>query len=399
MKNQNINKINNILHITELDLHDKKVLIRVDFNVIIEDNKIISDTRIQASIPTILFALQNNAKVILMSHLGRPKEGIYQEHFSLFPIVKYLKNILYQYNIYYTKDIDSIDINAGELILVENVRFNIGEKNNDISLSKKYAKICDIFVMDAFGSAHRKEASTFGVGFFSKIACAGLLLISELQALEKALQNPKRPMTAIVGGSKISTKFKLLESLSIIADTVIVGGGIANTFLAIENNIGNSLYEPKFIELAKKIKKKYNILIPVDSKVGKNFSKSEQAILKKPSEINKNEEIMDIGNHSIQNITKILKKSKTILWNGPVGVFEFPNFSLGTIELAKQISKSNAYSIAGGGETLSVIEKLQIKNKISYISTGGGAFLKFIEGKILPAIQMLELCKKKYLKK
>ncbi|CAL4322770.1 Phosphoglycerate kinase [Buchnera aphidicola (Myzocallis carpini)] len=391
--------MNNILHITELDLHDKKVLIRVDFNVIIEDNKIISDTRIQASIPTILFALQNNAKVILMSHLGRPKEGIYQEHFSLFPIVKYLKNILYQYNIYYTKDIDSIDINAGELILVENVRFNIGEKNNDISLSKKYAKICDIFVMDAFGSAHRKEASTFGVGFFSKIACAGLLLISELQALEKALQNPKRPMTAIVGGSKISTKFKLLESLSIIADTVIVGGGIANTFLAIENNIGNSLYEPKFIELAKKIKKKYNILIPVDSKVGKNFSKSEQAILKKPSEINKNEEIMDIGNHSIQNITKILKKSKTILWNGPVGVFEFPNFSLGTIELAKQISKSNAYSIAGGGETLSVIEKLQIKNKISYISTGGGAFLKFIEGKILPAIQMLELCKKKYLKK
>ena len=386
-------KKNSMIYMTDINLKYKTVLIRVDFNVVIKNNKIISDTRIRASLPTIIYALKKKAKVILMSHIGRPKEGEYQEKLSMLPIAKYLKKILHKYNIHFSKTLNIPEFLPGELLILENVRFNIGEKNNDIQLSKKYAQLCDIFVMDAFGSAHRKEASTFGVGFYAKMACAGLLLISEIQALKKALKNPQRPMTAIIGGSKISTKFKLLESLSIISDIVIVGGGIANTFLAIENNIGKSLYEPKFIQLAKKIKNKYNFLIPVDSRVGIEFSNSTPAIIKKPYQINQNEEIMDIGNQSIKNIKNIIKKSKTILWNGPIGVFEFPNFAIGTIELAKSISMSNAYSIAGGGETISVIEQLNIQNKISYISTGGGAFLEFIEGKKLPAIYMLEYFK------
>ncbi|CAL4322623.1 Phosphoglycerate kinase [Buchnera aphidicola (Pterocallis alni)] len=385
--------MNSIKHMTEVDLHNKTVLIRVDFNVPIQDNKILSDDRIKASIPTIKLALKKNARVIIMSHLGRPKEGIYEEKFSLFPIFQYLKKIFYKNNVIFSKKLENINMQKNDLLILENVRFNIGEKKNDINLSQKYASLCDIFVMDAFGSAHRKEASTFGVGIYAKIACAGPLLISEIYYLTKALKNPKRPMTAIIGGAKISTKFKLLTSLSKIANTVIVGGGIANTFLAIKYNIGKSLHEPKYINLAKKIKKQNNIIIPVDSRVGTSFSKLSQAVIKKPCDINQNEEIMDIGDESIKNIQKIIENSNTILWNGPLGVFEFPNFSIGTKALAKSISKSNSFSIAGGGETLSVINMLNIRKKISYISTGGGAFLEFIEGKKLPAIHMLE---KKY---
>lgn len=381
----------NIMHMTKLDLSNKTVLIRVDFNVSIENGKILSDIRIKASLPTIHLALKQNAKVIVMSHLGRPQEGKYEQKFSLQPIAKYLKNHFNKHNVYFSKTLNVKKIQSGELLLLENVRFNLGEKCNDIHLSQKYASLCDIFVMDAFGCSHRKEASTCGVGTFADTACAGLLLIQELDHLQKALKNPARPMTAIIGGSKISTKFKLLKKLSSIADNVIVGGGIANTFLAIDYNIGNSLYEPKFLKIAEEIKNQNkNILIPVDSRVGKKFSKSTQAVVKKPNEILPNEEIMDIGDKSIKNISNIIKQSKTILWNGPLGVFEFPNFCIGTKQLAYNIANSSAFSIAGGGETLSVINMFNLQEKISYISTGGGAFLEFVEGKKLPAIYVLE---------
>lgn len=385
----------NIIHMKDIDLYNKRVLIRVDFNVPLNNNIILSDNRIQASIPTIKYALKEHAKVILMSHVGRPTEGKYDTKLSIQPIIQYLKKIFHKNKVYYSNNLKPITIQSGELLVLENVRFNPGEKNNDDILSKRYANLCDIFVMDAFGSAHRKEASTYGVGMFSKIACAGLLLTSEILALKKALKNPKQPMISIVGGAKISTKFKLLKQLSNISDTVIVGGGIANTFLAIDYNIGKSLHEPQFIPLAKKIREKNNILIPVDSRVGTEFSKNSSAIVKKPYQIQNNEEIMDIGDESIQNMIKTLKKAKTILWNGPMGVFEFPNFAVGTKALAKNISKNQAFCIAGGGETINVIDMFNIKNKISYISTGGGAFLEFVEGKKLPAIQMLEVSKKK----
>ncbi|WP_343182429.1 phosphoglycerate kinase [Buchnera aphidicola] len=391
--------IKNIIHMNELNLYHKTVLIRVDFNVTIQDGKILSDKRIQASIPTIQMALKQNAKIIIMSHLGRPTEGKFEEKFSLLPIVKYLKKIFKNHKVFLSKELKKIKLYPKEICILENVRFNYGEKENNDELSKKYASLCDIFIMDAFGSAHRKEASTFGVGFFSKIACAGPLLINELNILKKHLHHPQRPMTAIIGGAKISTKFKLLKKISSIADHVIVGGGIANTFLAIDYNIGKSLHEPKFIQLAKKIREtRNNILVPIDSRVGKNFSKSEKSVMKTPDKIFSNEEIMDIGDKSIKNIKKIIQKSKTIIWNGPLGVFEFPNFCIGTKELAYSIAKSNAFSIAGGGETLSVIEILNIKKEISYISTGGGAFLQFIENENLPIIDMLKKVKNKLYK-
>ncbi|CAL4322778.1 Phosphoglycerate kinase [Buchnera aphidicola (Panaphis juglandis)] len=385
-----------MIQMKDLNLYNKTLLIRVDFNVPIKNQKILFDTRIKSTIPTINFALKKKSKIILMSHLGRPKEGNSEKCFSMFPIFEYLKKFFYKNNVYFSNNLEIKKMKIGDIRILENVRFNIGEKKNDIELSKKYANLCDIFVMDAFASAHRKEASTVGAGKFSKIACAGPLFIKEITALKKSLKNPKRPMTAIVGGSKISTKFNILKKLSVIADTVIVGGGIANTFLAIDNDIGKSLHEKKFIPLAKKLRDTNKILIPVDSRVGTNFSKNAIAIQKKPNSIKKNEEIMDIGDISIRNIKNIIKRSKTILWNGPLGVFEFPNFCIGTKKLAQYISKSNAFSIAGGGETLSVIKIFKIQNNISYISTGGGAFLEFVEGKKLPVIKMLE---KKYTNK
>ncbi|QCI20579.1 phosphoglycerate kinase [Buchnera aphidicola (Brachycaudus cardui)] len=380
-----------IQKMTSLNITGKTVLIRSDLNVPIKNGIIQSDARILAALPTIELAIKKRAKVIIMSHLGRPKEGMYTKKYSLFPIFEYLKQKLHQTNIYflndYTKD---IKLDLGEVAILENVRFNKGELSNSNELSKKYSDLCDIFIMDAFGSAHRMQASTYGVGKFVKIACAGLLLIKEIKELKKALKNPKRPMTAIIGGSKVSTKFDILNKLCEIADTVIVGGGIANTFLAIDYKIGKSLHELDFIFEAKKLRDKYNIIVPIDSRVGRNFNKTEKSIIKSPSNIKEDEEIMDFGDKSIENVLKVIRKSQTIIWNGPVGVFEFPYFRKGTEIIAKEIAKSNAFSIAGGGDTLSVIDMFNIKNDISYISTGGGAFLEFIEGKKLPAIYILE---------
>lgn len=378
-------------NITEINLTNKTVLIRSDLNVPIENGLIQSEARILAALPTINFALKKNAKIIILSHLGRPKEGVYEQKYSLLPIFEYLKKKLNNTKIYFSNNfLNDIKLNAGEIAILENVRFNRGESSNCEKLAKKYSNLCDIFVMDAFATAHRKQASTYGIGKFVKIACAGILFRNEINSLKKALKAPKRPMVAIVGGSKVSTKFNVLHKLSKIADTIIVGGGIANTFLAIDYKIGKSLHEPEFILQATQLRNKYNIVTPIDSRVGKKFCKSERSNMKLPSNILEDEEIMDIGDQTIKKITHILKNAKTIIWNGPVGVFEFPHFRTGTETLAKTIAYSDAFSIAGGGDTLSVIDMFDIKDRISYISTGGGAFLEFIEGNKLPAIIMLE---------
>ncbi len=378
---------------SDLDLLGKRVLIRADLNVPIKDGKVISDARIRASLPTIRYALKQGARVIVTSHLGRPIEGEYNEVFSLLPVVLCLKEYL-GVPICLVKDyLDGIDTVENKLIVLENVRFNKGEEKDDELLSKKYAKLCDVYVMDAFGAAHRTHASTHGVSKFAPLSCAGLLLCSELEALSKALQNPARPMVAIVGGSKLSTKITLLDSLSKIADQVIVGGGIANTFIAAKgHNIGQSLYEPSFIKKAQELLKTYDIPVPTDVRITTKFSDTAIAVMKNINEINDDEQILDIGDVSANHLAMILKKAKTILWNGPVGVFEFHNFRKGTEIVASAIASSTAFSIAGGGDTLAVIDLLGITNKISYISTGGGAFLKFVEGKKLPAVIMLEKC-------
>ena len=380
-----------VIKMTDLDLAGKRVLIRADLNVPVKEGKVTSDARIRASLPTIELALKQGAKVMVTSHLGRPVEGEYNEEFSLLPVVNYLKDKLGADNVSLAKDyLDGVELETGKLVVLENVRFNKGEKKDDEALSKKYAALCDIFVMDAFGTAHRAQASTHGVGKFAPIACAGPLLSAELEALAKALSNPERPMVAVVGGSKVSTKFDVLNSLVKIADTVIVGGGIANTFVAIENNVGKSLYEPDFVEAAKKLRDEYKIPVPFDSRVGTEFSETAPSFVKKSSEIQDNEEIMDFGDETAEAMAKLLKEAKTILWNGPVGVFEFPNFRKGTEIVAKAIADSDAFSIAGGGDTLAAIDLFGIEDKISYISTGGGAFLEFVEGKTLPAVAMLE---------
>ncbi|QCI23413.1 phosphoglycerate kinase [Buchnera aphidicola] len=380
-----------IIKITDLNLSNKRVLIRSDLNVPIQNKKIISYARINASLPTIKLALKNNAKVIVASHLGRPKEGFYDSELSLFPIFKYFQEIFKKYKVYFCKNyLNGIETKSGELTILENVRFNKGEKNNNKHLSKTYANLCDIFVMDAFGSLHRNESSTYGLSKYSKIACSGLLLESELTALKKIIKKPIRPMITIVGGAKVSTKFNLLKSLAKISDTLIVGGGIANTFIAIDNNVGKSLYEPNFIHQAKLLRDNYNIFIPIDSKVSTTFNENSIGITKKVSDIDMNEEIMDFGENTITKMLPILQQAKTILWNGPIGVFEFKNFRKGTTALAQTIANSNAFSVAGGGDTLSVIEILNITSKISYISTGGGSFLKFLEQEEFPIIKLLE---------
>ncbi|BBI01345.1 phosphoglycerate kinase [Buchnera aphidicola (Nipponaphis monzeni)] len=380
-----------IVKIKELNLHNKKVLIRTDLNVPIYNKKITSDARILAALPTIQYAIQQKSKVIIMSHLNRPIEGEYSEKYSLLPVFKYLKKKLSYTSVHFCSNyVDSKKIEPGEVCLLENVRFNIGESINCDKLSKNYSKLCDIFVMDAFGSAHRKQSSTYGIMKFTPIVCAGLLLEREIKILSQIFINPMKPIVAIVGGSKISTKLKLLNSLGKIADTIIVGGGIANTFIAIDNNVGNSLYEKKFIPLAKKLKNKYNILIPIDSRVGHTFSSKSLANVKTVSNINNQEEIMDLGDETIKLAKNIINTAKTIIWNGPVGVFEFPNFRIGTKIIATSIANSRGFSVAGGGDTLSVIDMFSIKNKISYISTGGGSFLQFLEGKQLPVIKLLE---------
>ncbi|WP_410013584.1 phosphoglycerate kinase [Sodalis sp. C49] len=380
-----------VIKMTDLDLAGKRVLIRSDLNVPVKDGKVTSDARIRASLPTIEAALKQGASVMVTSHLGRPTEGEYNEEFSLLPVVNYLKEHM-SAPVRLAKDyLDGLEIKPGELVVLENVRFNKGEKKDDETLAKKYAALCDIYVMDAFGTAHRAQASTHGVGKFAPIACAGPLLSNELEALGKALGNPARPMVAIVGGSKVSTKLTVLDSLSKIADQLIVGGGIANTFIAAQgHNVGKSLYEADLIPEAKRLLQTCQIPVPTDVRVATEFSETAPATLKSASEIKDNEQVLDLGDVSAQQLADILKKAKTILWNGPVGVFEFPNFRKGTEIVANAIADSDAFSIAGGGDTLAAIDLFGIADKISYISTGGGAFLEFVEGKKLPAVVMLE---------
>ncbi|WP_348666315.1 phosphoglycerate kinase [Arsenophonus symbiont of Ornithomya chloropus] len=380
-----------MIKIIDLDLNDKKVLIRADLNAPIIDGKIISDARIRASLPTIKFALDKGAKVMVMSHLGRPIEGEYDHKFSLIPIVKYLANKL-NYPVRLVKNyLNGVKVKTNELIVFENVRFNRGEIKNDETLSRQYAALCDIYVMDAFGTAHRTHASTYGVVKFASLACAGLLFSFELESLSKVLNNPARPMVIIIGGSKVSSKLNILNSLVEIADQIIVGGGIANTFIAAANyKIGCSLYEQSFVSKAKKILSKFNIILPIDVCVTTKKSETAIGIIKSINDIKDNEQILDLGNKTVNSLVDVLKKAKTILWNGTLGVFEFANFRYSTEVIAKTIAKSKAFSIVGGGDTIAAIDMLGIIDKISYISTGGGAFLEFIQNKKLPAIVALE---------
>lgn len=380
-----------VIKMTDLDLAGKRVFIRSDLNVPVKDGKVTSDARIRASLPTIEAALKQDARVMVTSHLGRPTEGEYNAEFSLQSVVNYLKSKLSS-PVRLAKDyLDGVDIAEGELVVLENVRFNKGEKKDDEALAKKYAALCDVFVMDAFGTAQRAQASTHGVGKFAPIACVGPLLFNELEALGKALDNPARPMVAIVGGSKVSTKLTVLDSLSKIADQLIVGGGIANTFVAAQgHNVGKSLYEADLIPEAKRLLESSDISVPTDVRVATEFSETATAALKSASDIQDNEQILDFGDVSTFRLTEILKNAKTILWNGPIGVFEFANFRKGTEVVARAIADSEAFSIAGGGDTLAAIDLFGIADQISYISTGGGAFLEFVEGKKLPAVVMLE---------
>lgn len=386
-----------VIKMTDLDLAGKRVLIRQDLNVPIKDGEVTSDKRIRASVPTIELCIKAGAKVMIMSHLGRPTEGEFSEEFSLQPVAARLSSLLGK-DVAVARDwLDGVsDMVDGDVVLCENVRFNVGEKNNDDDLSKKMADLCDIYVMDAFGTAHRAQASTHGVAKYAPVACAGPLLAGELEALGKALDNPKRPMVAIVGGSKVSTKLTVLESLSKVVDQLIVGGGIANTFIAAEgHNVGKSLYEESLVDTARKLRDAAkagggDIPVPTDVVCGKEFSETTEATLKKVEDVEDDDMIFDIGPESAKALAEIIKAAGTIVWNGPVGVFEFDQFGDGTKTLGMAIADSNAFSIAGGGDTLAAVDKYGIADKISYISTGGGAFLEFLEGKKLPAVEILE---------
>lgn len=386
-----------VIKMTDLDLAGKRVLIRQDLNVPVKDGAVTSDKRIRASIPTIEHCVKAGARVMIMSHLGRPTEGEYAEELSLMPVAERLSSLLGKKVTVVRDWLNGVgDMNDGDVVLCENVRFNRGEKKNDDDLSKKMAALCDIYVMDAFGTAHRAQASTHGVARYAPVACAGPLLAGELEALGKALDNPKRPMVAIVGGSKVSTKLTVLDSLSGVVDQLIVGGGIANTFIAAQgHNVGKSLYEADLVEEAKKLiaaakAKGGDIPVPVDAICGKEFSESTLAETKKVGEVADDDMIFDIGPVTARQYADILKKAGTIVWNGPVGVFEFDQFGDGTKTLGMAIADSDAFSIAGGGDTLAAVDKYGIADKISYISTGGGAFLEFLEGKKLPAVEILE---------
>lgn len=380
----------------DIDLRDKRILIREDLNVPVKNGKVTSDARIQASLPTIKQAMEAGGKVMLMSHLGRPTEGEYNEEFSLKPVADHLGQLLGKPVRLVKEWLDGVDIASGEVVLCENVRFNAGEGKNNEELSKKMAAICDVYVMDAFGTAHRAQASTHGVAKYAPIACAGPLLAAELEALSKALDKPKRPMVAIVAGSKVSTKLTVLESLSKVVDQLIVGGGIANTFVkAAGYPVGKSLCENDLIETAQQLTNaaKANggdIPLPIDVVVGKEFSETTPATLKQVNEVSDDDMIFDVGPETSKKFATILKNAGTIVWNGPVGVFEFDQFGEGTKALAQAIAESDAFSIAGGGDTLAAIDKYNVSDKISYISTGGGAFLEFLEGKTLPAVAILE---------
>ncbi len=384
------------LKMQDLDLTGKRVLIREDLNVPITDGKVSSDKRIRAALPTIKMALEKGASVMLMSHLGRPTEGVYAEEFSLKPVAEHLSGLMGQEVELIKEWLDGVKTEAGQVKLLENVRFNKGEKKNDVALSEKMAKLCDVFVMDAFGTAHRAQASTAGVAAFAPVACAGPLLSNELEALGNALEAPKRPLVAIVGGSKVSTKLEVLKALSQKVDQLIVGGGIANTFLAANGyEVGKSLYEEDLVETAQSIQADIEnrggfIPIPTDVIVGQEFSPTAVAEVKMASEVTESNMIFDIGPESSAALADILKNAGTIVWNGPVGVFEFDQFGEGTKAISLAIAESDAFSIAGGGDTLAALEKYDIEDKVSYISTGGGAFLEFLEGKKLPAVAALE---------
>ncbi|WP_114787045.1 phosphoglycerate kinase [Vibrio tetraodonis] len=380
-----------VIKMTDLDLAGKRVFIRADLNVPVKEGKVTSDARILASLPTIKHCLEAGAKVMVTSHLGRPTEGDYAQEFSLQPVVNYLNDSL-DCEVKLAKDyLDGLELNAGELVVLENVRFNKGEKKNEEALSKAYAALCDVFVMDAFGTAHRAQASTHGVGMHAPIACAGPLLANELDALAKAMDKPARPMVAIVGGSKVSTKLTVLESLSKVADQLVVGGGIANTFIAAAgHNVGKSLYEADLVDTAKKLMDECAIPVATDVACAKAFDENAEAEIKNVADVADDDMIFDLGPDSTAELAEILNNAKTILWNGPVGVFEFKNFEAGTKGISEAIAQSEGFSVAGGGDTLAAIDKFGIKTDVSYISTGGGAFLEFVEGKVLPAVEMLE---------
>jgi phosphoglycerate kinase len=381
---------------TDLDLRGKRVLIREDLNVPVQGGVVTSDARIRASLPTIKAAKDSGARVFVMSHLGRPQEGVYDEEFSLAPVAQRLSELL-GVKVRFEKDwLGGVECGTGEVVLLENVRFNKGEKKDNEDLARKMAALCDIFVMDAFGTAHRAEASTHGVARFAPVACAGPLLMNELEALETALEKPKRPLIAIVAGSKVSTKLTVLETLLTKVDKLIVGGGIANTFLAARGHaIGKSLAESEMIDIANNLlarsqELKVDLPLPTDVVVAKEFAATAEADVKPVSKVGADEMILDIGPDTAERFARLFADAGTIVWNGPVGVFEFDQFGEGTRVLAQAIARSSAFSIAGGGDTLAAIEKYGVEEDISYISTGGGAFLEFLEGKKLPAVAVLE---------
>ncbi|MHB1565664.1 MAG: phosphoglycerate kinase [Acidiferrobacter sp.] len=386
-----------VKRMTDLALAGKRVLIREDLNVPLKDGQVADDTRIRASLPTIETAIRQGARVMVMSHLGRPEEGVPDEKYSLRPVAAHLSKLLGQPVRLVDKWLDGVpDLHDGEVVLCENVRFNKGEKKDDEALSRKMAALCDIFVMDAFGTAHRAQASTHGVAKYAAVACAGPLLVAELDALGRALQDPKRPLVAVVGGSKVSTKLVVLESLTRRVDQLIVGGGIANTFMAAAGlPIGKSLAEPDLVATAARLMQEMtargaSIPIPVDVVCGKEFAPGAPGVLKDARAVAADDMIFDVGPKTAMLFADLLMKAGTIVWNGPVGVFEFDQFGSGTRSLAQAIAASPAFSIAGGGDTLAAVAKYGVGDKISYISTGGGAFLEFLEGKVLPAVAMLE---------
>lgn len=386
-----------VIRVTDLDLKGKRVFIRADLNVPVKDGKVTSDARISASMGTIDYCLKQGGKVMVTSHLGRPEEGVWSEENSLKPVADNISERLGKPARLIKDWVDgNFDVAEGELVILENCRFNKGEKKNADETAQKYAKLCDVFVMDAFGTAHRAEASTYGIAKYAPVACAGILLTEELDALTKALLNPARPMVAIVGGSKVSTKLTVLESLSEKVDQLVVGGGIANTFLkAAGQNVGKSLCEDDLVPTAKMLmekmaKRNATIPIAVDVVVGKKFDASEPAVLKNADAVTDDDMIFDIGPKSARELSDIIMKAGTVVWNGPVGVFEFDQFGEGTKTIAMAIADTDAFTLAGGGDTIAAIQKYDIYDKVSYISTAGGAFLEFLEGKKLPAVEILE---------
>jgi phosphoglycerate kinase len=383
-----------VINMADVELNGKRVLIREDLNVPVANGEVTSDARIRAALPTIKAALDAGAAVMLMSHLGRPTEGQPEDKFSLQPVADHLATLLERDVPLVSNWIDGVDVASGEIVLLENVRFLAGEKSCDDTLARKMAALCDVFVMDAFGTAHRAQASTYGVAKYAAIACSGPLLSAELKALSKALDNPARPFVAIVGGSKVSTKLTVLDALADVVDCLIVGGGIANTFIAAAGHgVGKSLYEPDMLDTARALAvnrdDRAEIPVPTDVVVADEFSADASAVIKVVETVSADELILDIGPETAQRFADILANAGTIIWNGPVGVFEFDQFGQGTQLLAEAIAASSAFSVAGGGDTLAAIDKYGVADKISYISTGGGAFLEFVEGKTLPAVAML----------